>query len=252
MRVEELARRAETSVDTIRFYQRQGILPPPQREGRLAWYSAQHLERLRRVRELRQRGFTLAIIRRFLAGQLDLADEPLVAAVAEAGSKAHSGELLSAEEVSQRTGVPIALLEAVAREGLLSRRHLEGELRFTEGEVEGVRCGLSLLGAGLPLPALLEAARRHDTAVRQLASSAVELFDAHVRKPLLSAGVSDAERAGRLVEAFRVVLPAASELAAQHFRRVLLEAAQAHLESVGASPDELAQTASHHLEEATR
>lgn len=250
MRVEELARRGETSVDTIRFYQRQGILSPPQREGRLAWYGPEHVERLRRVRELRQRGFTLAIIRRFLAGQLDIADEPLVAAVAKARSHPLPGELLGAEEVSRRTGVPRQLLEAVAREGLLSRRHLEGELRFTPDEVEGVRCGLSLLGAGLPLPALLEAARHHDAAVRQLATSAVELFDAHVRKPLLCAGVSDAERARRLVEAFRIVLPAASELAAQHFRRVLLEAAQAHLESVGGSPGALDPASE--LEEAAR
>ena len=31
IRVEELARRAEVSVDTIRFYQKRQLLPPPQR-----------------------------------------------------------------------------------------------------------------------------------------------------------------------------------------------------------------------------
>ena len=35
-RVEELARRADASVDTIRFYQKRGLLMPPRREGRVA------------------------------------------------------------------------------------------------------------------------------------------------------------------------------------------------------------------------
>ena len=38
IRVEELARQASVSVDTIRFYQKRQLLPPPEREGRIAWY----------------------------------------------------------------------------------------------------------------------------------------------------------------------------------------------------------------------
>jgi hypothetical protein len=37
IRVEEVARRAAVSVDTIRFYQKRGLLPPPRRAGRIAW-----------------------------------------------------------------------------------------------------------------------------------------------------------------------------------------------------------------------
>ena len=55
-RVEDLARRADVSVDTIRFYQKRRLLPPPEREGRVAWYGPEHLERLARIRELRARG----------------------------------------------------------------------------------------------------------------------------------------------------------------------------------------------------
>src|SRR5947209_9241775 len=84
MRVEELALAAEVSVDTIRYYQKQRLLPPPGRDGRLAFYGDEHLARIARVKELQRRGFTLAVIRRFLAGELDPADEPLAAAVAGA------------------------------------------------------------------------------------------------------------------------------------------------------------------------
>jgi len=57
MRVEELAGKAGVSVDTVRFYQKQRLLPPPVREGRVAWYTAEHLARMARVKELRRRGF---------------------------------------------------------------------------------------------------------------------------------------------------------------------------------------------------
>ncbi len=49
LRVEELARRADVSVDTIRFYQKRRLLPPPRRDGRIAWYGVGHVERLARI-----------------------------------------------------------------------------------------------------------------------------------------------------------------------------------------------------------
>ena len=42
-RVEELAARARISVDTVRFYQTRGLLSLPEREGRVVFYSDEHL-----------------------------------------------------------------------------------------------------------------------------------------------------------------------------------------------------------------
>ena len=109
MRVEELAKPAEVSVDTVRYYQKQHLLPPPERDGRLALYTDEHLERMRRIKDLQRRGFTLAVIRRFLAGELDPADEGLAAAVAEAGDGEADGEaeeLFDIDELAARTRVP--------------------------------------------------------------------------------------------------------------------------------------------------
>ena len=44
-RVEALAAQAEISVDTIRYYQKIGILHPPERVGRIAIYTSTHLVR---------------------------------------------------------------------------------------------------------------------------------------------------------------------------------------------------------------
>ena len=58
-RVEDLAARAGTPVDTLRYYQTRGLLPPPRRAGRIAWYGEAHLQRLLRIRRLAADGFTL-------------------------------------------------------------------------------------------------------------------------------------------------------------------------------------------------
>ena len=60
--------------------------------------------------------------------------------------------------------VPPALLEAVAREGLLVPRIHEGGERYTAADVDVVRAGLSLLEAGFPLTDLLALAREHNDA----------------------------------------------------------------------------------------
>src|SRR2546429_9486728 len=80
-RIEQLARTAGVAVDTIRFYQGKGLLDSPRREGRVTWYGEAHVERLKRIKELQQQGFTLTVIQRFLAGELEASDEALVPAV---------------------------------------------------------------------------------------------------------------------------------------------------------------------------
>lgn len=241
LRVEELAARADVSVDTIRFYQKRRLLPPPEREGRIAWYGLEHGDRLAQIKDLQQRGFSLAVIRRIVSGELDRADEPLAAAVVGAGDDGGPGpeEFLTLEELAARSGVPQALVEAVVREGLLVPRRHEGDARFTTADVEIVAAGLRLLETGLPMPELLALARRHHAATHETAEAAVAMFDTYVREPLQAADLSDDERAEKLVEAFRVLLPTVTALVAHHFRRVLLDVAQEHLESVG-EPAELA------------
>ncbi len=247
MRVEELALQADVSVDTIRFYQKQHLLPPPGRDGRLAWYNEDHLERIARIKELQRRGFTLAVIRRFLSGELDPADERLAAAVVEAGDEDTSAgdgeaETFDLEGLAAKVGVPSAILESLVREGLLVPRLHEGVPRFGPDDVTVLTAGLRLLEAGLPLPEVFDLARRFHALSREVATQAVELFDVYVRKPLQAEKLDEAAKAERMVETFRTLMPAVSDLVAFHFRRILLQVAQEHLEAVG-DPAEIAAAA---------
>ena len=134
--------------------------------------------------------------------------------------------------------MPAALLDTVVREGLLVPRTRDGDPRFAASDATIVSAGLTLLEVGLPLPSLLTLARRHDDATREIAEEAVQLFDTHVREPLRASGETEAAQAEQLVDAFRTLLPAVTTLVAHHFRSVLLEVAQEHLEAVG-EPAEL-------------
>jgi DNA-binding transcriptional MerR regulator len=235
-RVDDLAARGGVSVDTVRFYQARGLLAPPERKGRVAYYSEQHLQAVLRIRDLKGKDFSLASIRRLLAGELDAADEALVAAIAEpSGVDAPGDGRLTLEELSRRTGVSPALLVAIEREGLLSPRVADGVATYSATDAAAIAAGMRLLEAGVPLSELLDLARAHERATRPLAERAVELFDRHVRHPLLESEATPEAAGRRLVEAFDLAFEATTALVAHRFGRLLLEAARRRVEEGGDS-----------------
>lgn len=64
MTIERLASRAGTATSTVRMYQSRGLLPPPERRGRIGYYGQGHLARLRLIAQLQEEGFSLASIKR--------------------------------------------------------------------------------------------------------------------------------------------------------------------------------------------
>jgi DNA-binding transcriptional MerR regulator len=239
-RVEQLATACEVSVDTVRYYQARGLLPQPDKEGRVAWYRAEHADRIRQIRALQRQGLTLAAIRRVVDGELGLADAGLAAAVAAERGEADDGELMSLDAFASASGVPASLIQAVEREGIRIGNEVDGETRYTPGDIEVVRTALRLLEFGLPLGDLLSLARDADEAMRGLADRAVELFDEHVRKPIRDTAPDPDGASARMVEAFQELLPAVTLLVSHHFRRVLLEVAEEHIEASDEPPSDQA------------
>lgn len=69
-----VARQAGVGIDTIRYYEREGLLPqPPRRASGYRDYSRDSVERLRFIRRAKDLGFTLAEIRELLALSTDRA-----------------------------------------------------------------------------------------------------------------------------------------------------------------------------------
>jgi DNA-binding transcriptional MerR regulator len=65
LRIGEVAERTGRSVDTIRWYERQGLLPPVPRQGTHRVYSKRHLEWLELMERLRRSGMTVAQLRNY-------------------------------------------------------------------------------------------------------------------------------------------------------------------------------------------
>ena len=64
--LDTLGRKAGVPLRTIRFYIAQNLMPPPLRAGRGAAYGPLHLERLKGIQTLKQKGLTLTEIRQAL------------------------------------------------------------------------------------------------------------------------------------------------------------------------------------------
>jgi DNA-binding transcriptional MerR regulator len=129
-RIDELAQRAGVTVDTIRYYARERLLPPPQRVGRHKLYGKEHLDRLLRIRELQERRFSLAAIR----AVLDV-DDPGLAHLFSG-----DGGGLSLDDLVERSGVDGELVTGLREVGLLPDPSEFGRDSYDESD-------LAMLGA---------------------------------------------------------------------------------------------------------
>ncbi|MFC8124588.1 MerR family transcriptional regulator [Streptomyces sp. NPDC057302] len=171
--MEELAKAAGITVRTVRFYRERGLIPPPRREGRIAWYDDHHLARLRTIAALLDRGHTLSGI----------------AELAEAFENGRDvGELLGIGEPTEETPVRLTPEELadhfageVTPENLAAAMDL-GYLGTDGQEIVHVSRRLldvssALVREGIPLAAVLEAGQR----VREHADALAELFITTIR-----------------------------------------------------------------------
>ncbi|HEX2040118.1 MAG TPA: MerR family transcriptional regulator [Acidimicrobiales bacterium] len=235
-RVEELAAVAGVSVEALRSYQSKGLLPPPRHEGRVALYGDQHVERLRLIRDLKTRGHSLRAIASLLEqGPTGDPRRPFADAVI-----ATEHETLTLAELSERTGVPPALLRSLEGSGILQPHKTGEERRYTPEDVRAVRMVLTLLGSGVPIEEFVRVARVQLEAADELAQDTVELFLQYVREPLLASGMPKREEAERMVAAFRLTIQAATELISYTFQRTLLRALQQELDRTGSRSERAA------------
>ncbi|WP_420716987.1 MULTISPECIES: MerR family transcriptional regulator [unclassified Streptomyces] len=193
-RAEELAGKAGITVRTLRFYRERKLLPPPRREGRIAWYDDHHLARLRTVIGLLERGHTLSTI-------VDLTE------AFESGRDV--GELLGLDRPAEEDPVRLAPEELADHfEGQVTPANLAAALDLGYIRTDGdalvhvsrrlLDVSVSLVREGVPLAAVLESATR----VRRHAEALADIFATTVRAHVTDA---DAERlrplAERVVEA---------------------------------------------------
>ncbi|MEO6121383.1 MAG: MerR family transcriptional regulator [Acidimicrobiales bacterium] len=227
-RVAELAAAAGVSVDALRSYQSKKLLPPPQHHGRVALYGPRHLDRLRTILDLKQRGHSLRAIRSMVAEPSDGAGgRPQRTRVAPDTTE------ITVAELAERARVPLALVRSLEESGVLQPLKVGAERRYTTADLQAVRMLASLVGGGVPMAEFLDVAQTQIEAATAVAERALSLFLTYVRLPLLERRLPPTEEADRLMHAFRIMLQAATGLIVYNIQRTMLNRVEEEMERVG-------------------
>ena len=150
-RIDELAQRAGIAVDTIRFYQREGLLPVGERVGRTLRYGPDHLERLQRIRALQSRRFSLAAIKALLDHEVPGALESLLAG--------REGASYTLDELVVEAEVSVDLVRGLEKVRFLRDPDEVGQAAYDADDVDALRAFARLHRLGAPDHILVEMAR---------------------------------------------------------------------------------------------
>jgi DNA-binding transcriptional MerR regulator len=233
-RVDELAAKSGMSVEVLRSYQSRGLLPPPEHEGRVAWYGPHHLDRLRTISDLKDKGWSL----RSIADALEPAPP---AAPPRIPVPTPDDELFDLGGLAERTGVPVAVLRSWEASGIIHARHEAGGRNwFTTADVHATKALLSLLGTGVPMEEFMAVASVQLDAVRHVADGTFALFERYLRGPLLAKGLPAKVEAERLAGALRLLLQSVGTLVTYNFQRTILDVALEFLEEHGTKEERAA------------
>ena len=193
-RIDDLAHRAEVTVDTIRYYQREGLLPPAERSGRTKLYGHEHLRRLERIRELQSRRFSLAAIRALL----DAERPGLVEGVFGGESASYTFD-----DLVEKTDIDRTLAGRLREAGFLRDPADFGRDAYDGADLDVVDAFAELALAGLRDDVLVEIAGIYARGVEAMQRQVLEVFEGK-RGPswepeeLAAFQTTTAERAGSL------------------------------------------------------
>jgi DNA-binding transcriptional MerR regulator len=195
--IDDLARRVQLPVRTIREYHTMRLLPPPERRGRLGLYRDHHVQRLRLISRLQRRGYSLAGIRDLLGAWESGTDLVTLLGVDESQAALDETPLrLTRAELLQRLpALEEATLGRASQIGLV-RPH--GEDHFLVRSPALLALVADWVQAGVPLDHALDLIEVLAGDLDTLAGKLADLIVARIWEPITAAG-----RAGELPDRLR-------------------------------------------------
>jgi DNA-binding transcriptional MerR regulator len=219
-RVGELAREAGITVRTVRYYQERKLLPPPRRQGRIAWYSQAHLNRLRVIGQLLDRGHTLGGIGELLSAReqgYELADLLDLERAITAPWGDEAPVPVTVADVSSLLAGQLTP-EVLAEAGRLGYIDVDGDhVIHVSRRLLGTAA--ALVREGIPLPAILATGRELQAGLDSITSLFVELVITHVLGR--GSGEPPPHEAARLTEAIERLRPVARTALDAEFSRAM-------------------------------
>jgi len=165
-RIDELARRSGATVDTIRFYQRDGLLPPAQRAGRSTVYGPAHLHRIEQIRDLQARHFNLAAVKALLTDSR----MEIIQAMFTAERTLTHGELVA------KAGIDDGLLQRIKDCGLLPEPSESGRTGYDRLDVDVLVTVKEMLTMGIPEDIVLFMARMYSETFAAMQQRVIALW----------------------------------------------------------------------------
>ena len=191
MTIENLSLRSGVTTRNIRAYQSRGLLPAPvSRSGeRAAFYTGEHLARLRLVNRLQERGFSLAGIADLLDSMAAGKTLEQVLGIESAIADAEEDDSRIVGENELRALLPNSAdadaIERLVAVGLVDRHQKAYRIR----NPRVFELGLAAVQAGIPVEALLDEFVKLRGDLHEVALRFVGLFTSHVLDPFIEAGM---------------------------------------------------------------
>jgi len=190
LRIDDLAHLSGVPSRTIRFYNTQGLLPPPIMRGRTAYYNQEHILVLGIIRELKeQQNQPLEVIKQLLEIRAQHGDVQMNLALKQRLTRSISGTgqqvRLTKDDLAQQCEVPTQEIDDLANQGLLFPADIDGERIFNGDDVVLLQLYQHLAELGLPiaLPALIR------FQLRQLVRSEIAACEQYVLPQWQEAGL---------------------------------------------------------------
>ena len=220
------------TVRNVRAYRQRGLISEPELRGRKGFYGPEHLARLRLIRDLKERGFSLESIAHLIERAPDdaLGDALEFTHSLIAPANDEEPHVVSGAVFAERWGDQLtpALARRAERIGLV-RRVGADEWEILSPRLERAAQALSELG--IPLEDALSIAtvlRRHSRAV---ANAYVELFVERIWRPFDDAGEPKEEWL-RVRESLDRLRPLAGESLLAVFQLMMREAIEQELAAI--------------------
>lgn len=223
--IDELAQAAGLTVRNVRSYQSRGLIPPPEVRGRVGYYGAEHLARLRLIGEMQAQGFNLAAIAHVLDEARGAGEEVLgFTRSLMTPFETETPEVLGREELLRRLGgeVDPKLIARAERLGLLIAI---GDSDYEVPSPTLLAAAERLVGLGVPFEASLEMTDKLRRNTQRIAQIFVEMFLAFIWKPFDDAGRPESEWP-QVRAALDQLRPLASEALTASFQPTMTKAVE--------------------------
>ncbi|WP_078293048.1 MerR family transcriptional regulator [Mycobacterium sp. D16R24] len=187
--IDQLAQRVAMTARNIREWQTLGLVPPPEKRGRVGIYSDDHVSIINHVKNLKSQGFPLDVIRRVIDSGGG-SEDSVRKMVTEALSPFATGEpmILPRVELVQRLGEGADTVLAEA--GLLSDVDPQ---TVSVRDAETLDAIQLLVTAGMSLSRISETLREVDRLQHQIAQLLLGAYVADVWQPFTESGYTSTD-----------------------------------------------------------